>query len=139
MLPLRFPRRWHLASVVLLLAVLLAMLMPAVWLFPHPGEFASWFGEIDKWLHGVSFAVLAIWFAGLYGRSAYWRIALSLLAFGMLIEVCQRLVGYRTADWLDVAADVGGIAIGLVVGAAGAGGWALHVESWMADTVKGDG
>jgi hypothetical protein len=41
-------------------------------------------------------------------------------------------VGYRTADWLDVVADCGGIGLGLLAGAAGAGGWALHLETWFA-------
>lgn len=132
MLPLRYPREWHVASVVLLLVVLLAALMPTFWSYPDRGSFRLWFGEFDKWLHGITFALLAVWFAGQYRRQAYWRIAVGLVAFGMFIEVCQRLVGYRTADWVDVAADCGGIVTGLIVGASGIGGWALQVESWFA-------
>ena len=132
MLPLRFPREWRIASAALLAAVLIATLMPAMWIWGDADTFSFWFIEIDKWLHGITFALLAVWFVGQYRKRAYWRVAAGLLAFGLLIEACQRLVGYRTADWLDVAADCAGIGIGLLVGMAGIGGWALHVESWFA-------
>lgn len=138
MLPLRYPREWRTASLVILLLVLLATLMPAFWVFPDRSSFRLWFGEVDKWLHGITFALLAVWFAGQYRRQAYWRIAAGLLAFGMLIEACQRAVGYRTADWLDVVANCSGIGLGLLAAVAGVGGWALHVESWFAGGVRED-
>lgn len=129
MLPLRYPQGWRIASVAILVIVLTAALMPAFW---PGGDTLSWIGAVDKWVHGITFALLAIWFSGQYQRQAYWRIVLGLLAFGLLIELCQRLVGYRTADWLDVVADCGGIAVGIFAAAAGIGGWAVHVESWLA-------
>jgi VanZ family protein len=132
MLPLRYPREWRIASAALLLAVLVVALMPAFWIWGESRPVTLWFFEADKWMHGVTFAVLAMWFAGQYRRQSYWRIAMGLLAFGLLIEACQRLVGYRTADWSDVAADCVGICVGLLAGAIGAGGWAMYVESWLA-------
>jgi VanZ family protein len=132
MLPLQHPREWRIASASLLFAVLVATLMPAMSIWGDGGSFPFWFEGIDKWLHGITFALLAVWFAGQYPKQAYWRIAVGLLAFGLLIEACQRVVGYRTADWLDVVADCGGIGLGLLAGAAGAGGWALHLETWFA-------
>jgi VanZ family protein len=80
-------------------------------------------------LHGITFVFLAVWFAGQYRRKSYWRIAVGLLAFGVLIEACQRLVTYRSADWLDIAADAAGIAVGMAVAMAGLGGWSLWVEN----------
>ena len=44
-------------------------------------------------------------------------------------EACQLLVGYRMADWLDIAANTAGITGGLLVAAAGVGGWALWLEN----------
>ena len=132
MLPLQHSREWRMASAALLFVVLAATLMPAMWFWGRAGTFSIWFIETDKWLHGVTFAVLATWFVGQYRRQAYWRVATGLLAFGLLIEACQRLVGYRTADWHDVVADCAGIGVGLLAGLAGAGGWALQVESWFA-------
>jgi len=128
MLPLRYARRWRAAGVALLVAVLAAAMVPAVWLWPARSDFATWIAHADKWAHGLTFAFLAIWFAGQYRRRAYWIIGPGLLGFGMLIEACQRFVSYRSADWLDVAADFGGIVFGLAVALAGLGGWTTWVE-----------
>jgi len=132
MLPLRHAARWQMASLVLLLIVLAATLMPAVWFWDDRFKALSWFESIDKWFHGITFLALSIWFTGLYKKSAYWRIGLGLLAFGLVIEACQRMVTYRTADWMDVGADAAGIILGLVIGAAGVGGWCLRAEEFLA-------
>ncbi len=131
MLPLEFAPRWRTASVVLLLAVLAAAVLPAVWFWSDRVRLANWFGDLDKWAHGVTFLVLALWFAGQYTRRAYWRIALGLITFGVLIELLQRMVSYRTAEWLDVGADAAGIAAGLSLALLGLGGWSLRVEAWL--------
>ena len=103
MLPLRHARRWHTASVILLLVVLVATLMPVVWFWPDRFKALTWFESVDKWLHGVVFLVLSVWFSGQFRARSYWRIAVGLLVFGLVIEGCQRMVSYRTADWIDVA------------------------------------
>lgn len=139
MLPLRHARLWRIASLVFLSMVLLATLMPAVWFFPKKIAALSWFAGADKWLHAMTFLVLAVWFAGQYRVSAYWRIAAGLLAFGFLIELCQLMVSYRTADWLDIAANTAGIIIGLAVAMAGLGGWSLRVEDWYSARNTGIG
>ena len=128
MLPLRYALRWQVASAILLLFVLASALMPAIWFWPDRVRMEDWLTNLDKWAHVLAFAFLAVWFAGQYRRTAYWRIAAGLLAFGVLIEICQRAVGYRSAELMDVGADVAGIAIGLVLGLAGAGGWSLRFE-----------
>ncbi len=131
MLELHYARFWRAASVVLLIVSLAAALMPAIWFWSDRVKVASWLGSIDKWYHFMAFFLLAIWFGGLFRRRQYWRVALGLLAFGVLIEVCQRGVGYRSAEWLDVAADAAGIVAGLAVAWGGLGGWALGVERWL--------
>ena len=130
MLPLRYAPRWRAASAVLLLLVLAGAMMPAIWLWPDRARIGDWLQHLDKWAHVLAFAFLAVWFAGQYHRGAYWRIAIGLVAYGILIELCQRAVGYRSAEWLDLAADVIGIATGLVIGLAGAGGWCQRFEQW---------
>ena len=130
MLPLRYALRWQVASAALLLLVLASAMMPAIWLWPDRGQVMNWLDNLDKWAHVLAFVFLAVWFAGQYRRSAYWRIAVGLLGFGALIEICQRSVGYRSAEWLDLGADVVGIVIGLAIGLAGAGGWSQRFESW---------
>ena len=132
MLPLRHAGRWQMASMLLLSLVLVATLMPAVWFWDDRFTALSWFESKDKWLHGITFLVLSIWFTGLYSKRAYWRVGLGLLVFGLAIEACQRMVSYRTADWLDVGADAAGIILGLVIGVAGIGGWCLRAEEHFA-------
>ena len=80
----------------------------------------------------TTFTVLAVWFSGQYRRASYLRIAVGLLLFGLLIEFCQYLVGYREADWFDMAANTVGIALGFAVAIAGLGGWSQRVEDWYA-------
>jgi hypothetical protein len=129
MLPLRYTRRWRAAGATLLILVLAAMLMPTVWV--SKGTYLAWFLYVDKWLHGIIFVFLAVWFAGQYRPASYWRIAIGLIAFGVLTEFCQRLVTYRSADWFDLVADAAGIGVGLIVALAGLGGWSLRVEQWL--------
>ena len=132
MLPLRYAAQWRAASIVLLVLVLFSTLMPAVWFWPDRSGFVEWFVPVDKWLHATTFVILAVWFAGQYRRNSYWRIGVGLLFFGVLIEACQRLVTYRSADWLDIAADAAGIAVGMAVAMAGLGGWSLWIENRLA-------
>jgi len=139
MLPLRYSRHWRVASLILLLVVLAGTLMPAVWFWPDRGQFLAWFVDVDKWLHGVTFVVLAIWFAGQYRPRSYWRIGTGLIFFGVLIEACQRLVTYRSAELFDIVADSIGIAIGLIIAMAGLGGWSLRIENWYISRDAGAG
>ena len=61
------------------------------------------------------------------------------MMFGILIEFCQSLVGYRSADWRDIAANTAGIIAGLIVAIAGLGGWCLRVEDWYSARITGAG
>ena len=130
MLPLRFARYWQIASAMLLLFILAGAVIPAVWFLPDNVRFTSWLSSIDKWGHAIAFAFLTVWFAGQYSRQAYWRIAVALFAYGVLIELAQRPLSYRSSEWLDLGADVVGIMIGLVIAIAGAGGWCQPFENW---------
>ena len=129
MLPLRHRKRWRLAGIFLLLAVLAATIMPTLWWprFPH-----SKLMSMDKWLHLLTFLFLSLWFAGQYARSSYWRLVVGLIAFGLLIEAGQAMISYRSAEWMDLVADVCGIAVGLIIALAGLGGWSLRFEQWLA-------
>lgn len=129
MLPLRHPTLWRTLSAAILVCILIGAVVPAFW-FDTRFEVLSWLENADKWLHGITFAALAIWFAGLFSKSAYVRIAIGLTVFGVLIEGVQLLVSYRIADWIDIAANTAGILVGLTIAVAGLGGWGLLVEDW---------
>ena len=139
MLPLRHARFWRMTGLVLLLLVLVFALMPAVWFWDDKAGALAWFRNSDKFLHAGTFLLLAVWFSGQYRRPSYWRIAVALLLFGLLIEFCQFMVGYRTADWLDMAANTVGIITGFAVAIAGLGGWSQRVEDWYAARNTGTG
>lgn len=130
MLPLRHARLWRVLSILLLVAVLVAAMSPAFWLFDDRASALVWFENFDKWLHGLTFVVLFVWFSGLLAKHSYWIIAVGLMMFGFLVEFCQLQVSYRTADWIDIAANTAGIIIGLAIALAGLGGWGLRFEDW---------
>lgn len=127
MLPLRHEMWWRLVDIVLLLAVLAATIMPTMWLWPRPDDALL----SDKWLHLLTFFFLSLWFAGQYARRSYWRLIVGLTAFGVLIELGQSMISYRSAEWMDLIADIGGIVIGLTIAIAGLGGWSLRFEQWL--------
>ena len=129
MLSLRYSGRWRLAGYLLLVLVLTATLLPASWFWPPVST--SLIDNLDKWLHGITFTVLVLWFSGQYARDSYWRLTIGLVAFGLAIEVAQRMVSYRTADWMDLAADIAGVAVGMAIALAGLGGWSLRFEDWL--------
>jgi VanZ family protein len=140
MLALRYARHWQMASIILLLLVLIAALMPAaIWFWSDDLPVVDWMMHVDKWLHGLTFVVLTVWFAGLYARRSYWRIAIGLLLFGVLIELLQGLVRYRMAEWYDLGADAIGIGVGLAIAMAGLGGWSLRFEAWREQRARQSG
>ena len=129
MLPLVYRRSWQIAGFSLLFCVLALALLPAIWFWPDSGQ---GFWEIpDKWLHGLTFVLLAVWFSGQYARYSYWKMISGLLIFGALIEACQYLLPYRSAEYGDMLADVAGIACGTMIALVGVGGWSLRAESWF--------
>lgn len=69
----------------------------------------------DKALHALAFAVLAIHMGMCryrWGRSL--GIFLFLLTYGLLIEVTQLFIPYRSFDVIDLASDLAGVLLGLV-------------------------
>ena len=136
MLPLQHVRRWHIASVAFLVIVMIVAMMPAIWFWEDLARSGA--KIFDKWLHFATFLILALWFAGQYRRQSYWLIALGLFSFGILIEICQRMVSYRTGDLIDLFADSAGILIGLSIAFAGIGGWSVRFEQWLQYRARSD-
>lgn len=129
MLPLRYTKRWQFAGIAVLFVVLAFALTPAMWFRLDMRDMAVM--ASDKWLHGLTFAFLTVWFSGQYSRRSYWRVAVGMLAFGGMIEVCQQMLSYRNAESMDLLADAIGILAGILIAVAGAGGWSLRLEEWL--------
>ncbi|HSW19464.1 MAG TPA: VanZ family protein [Ramlibacter sp.] len=65
----------------------------------------------DKVNHALAFAVLAIQ-GCLCWRAHAPRVLSGLLAYGALIEALQSLTPARSAEWLDLLADMVGLGLG---------------------------
>lgn len=99
-------RFWRLALLLLLGVVTYLALTPK----PQAPLSLGW----DKLNHLFAFTVLAA--VGAMGFARAWtRLALGLLAFGVLIEILQSFTPHRSAEWRDLLADLLGIALGLAV------------------------
>jgi VanZ family protein len=124
MLPLVHRTAWLAASALIVVAVVVASLMP--------GDSGPDVGKLDKLGHMLAYAALAAWFGGLLARGRYWAVALGLALLGIGLEVLQETVARnRTGDPNDVLANVAGIGAGLALSWWRTGGWALRMEAWL--------
>jgi VanZ family protein len=94
----------------LLLAIILAIsLMPTG---DAPTVFAN-----DKLNHGLAFFTLSLMARLLWNRTHAAVLFVLLMALGGGIELLQLAMGFgRDADWMDFAADVVAIVLGLLAG-----------------------
>ena len=124
MLALRHPRVWLVSGWILIAGAIVASLVPS-----H--DLPSLGGVSDKTEHIVGYAVLSLWFAGIYPRTRYPMIGVCLLVMGIVIEGLQGAMHLgRQADLTDVYANTIGIVGGLLLALAWLGGWAIRVEGW---------
>jgi VanZ family protein len=121
MLSVRHPRLWLVIGWTLVVGCLYVSLMP-VRSLPHTGV-------SDKIEHAGAYALLALWFAGLYPRSRYVIIGIGLFMMGVTIEWAQGAMHLgRQSDYRDVIANTIGIVAGLVLAALWLGGWAVRID-----------
>jgi glycopeptide antibiotics resistance protein len=137
MLPLKHERFWRIADLALILLVFFFALIPAAWFWHDTVNIMAWSKHSDKLLHGFTFVALSVWFGGQYRPRSYWKIAAGLMLCGIVIELCQFTVSYRSADWYDIGANTLGIIVGLSMAVAGLGGWSLRAEEWLAARAAG--
>lgn len=125
---LHFRRLWIVLSVVLIGVSLWYFLMP---LAP---DFAAWLRIPfkDKVLHIFAFTALAGWFASLLTNKHWRQLAACLVAYGVLIEVAQGLMGLgRQAEVLDAVADCVGVALGFALSVWFGVSLLLGIDSWL--------
>jgi VanZ family protein len=125
LLALRHPRLWLVSGWILVVLAVIASIVPLTELPKVVG------GISDKLEHVVGYAVLALWFAGIYPKSRYPLIGVGLLVMGIVIEGLQGAMNVgRQADLNDVYANTVGIVSGLLLALIWLGGWAQRVETW---------
>ena len=73
----------------------------------------------NRIVHAFLFAVLAWVWCLPSARAGRVRgvvaAAVAAVAYGGAIEVCQMLLGYRSGEWMDLAADAVGVAAGALL------------------------
>lgn len=111
---------WLTGGIVFLGAVLYFTLTPATSLIVISS---------DKTAHFLVFTALMLWFGGIFRLRKAPFVVLGLLAFGILIELLQSRLDYRSAEMADVLYDFGGILLGWALAATGLGRWAGAIES----------
>lgn len=119
---LRLRHFWFGVGVLMALVVAVVCLMPG-------GKVPDLPGVSDKVEHFVAFTLLSFWFSSILVRRDFFWMVLVLLAFGVLIEVAQELMRRgREGEVLDVAADAGGIIVGMLLALTPLGRWAGWIE-----------
>jgi len=119
---LRYPRLWLTLGWLAVIFAIVVCLVPMSEL-PQPGV-------SDKTEHFLAYLLLSLWFGGIYPRTRYWRIALSLCVMGVLIEFAQGAMQLgRQADAMDVVANSTGIVAGLLLCWLGLGAWPQWLEA----------
>ena len=106
LLPLRFSRFWLVGGLAMMVIVLLGTLTP---LSTRPIVLLNLLD--DKSAHLFAFAVLMLWFCGVFRLKYTPLVAVGLVLFGLLIEWLQSLVPYRSAEFADLLFDGGGIVL----------------------------
>jgi VanZ family protein len=123
LLALRHPRLWLAIGWLLVVLAFVGSIVPVREL---PGALPS-----DKLQHIAAYALLALWFAGIYPRSRYVVIGIGLFLMGIVVEWAQGAMQLgRQSDLRDVIANSIGIVAGLTLALVWLGGWAQRVESW---------
>ena len=120
---LRYRYFWFFGGLCLVGVVLYTTLMPASTL---PVLLVN-----DKTAHGIAFVALMTWFCGVFEMRFSPLVAIALVCLGVLIELLQQQLSYRSAELADSLADFAGIGVGWALAAAGLQHWAAVLESWF--------
>ncbi|MDH4260922.1 MAG: VanZ family protein [Gammaproteobacteria bacterium] len=123
LLQLRYRRAWITSIWLLVLAIIVASLLPQSALKAIAG--------IDKVEHFVAYFALTLLSSAVVTDKGLPWVVVRTIALGLAMEVAQALLtDSRIADWVDVLANTGGVlaAWWLVRGRAG---WAVAAEAWL--------
>lgn len=110
---LRLIRLWQSMGALLVLAVVYLSLTPAIEVGGPPGS--------DKLGHAAAYMLLAGFYGSVYRPRSFPSLALALIGLGGALEALQTGLPYRTADPLDLIANVVGVGAGLLLAVSPAG------------------
>jgi len=81
-------------------------------LVPPPTFIVPKFRLGDKLIHFGTYGFLMIWFAQIFIRPRYLKIAVIFIFMGVSLEFLQALTPYRTLDFWDMVANSIGVVLG---------------------------
>lgn len=119
-------KRLHLLRVWLALGFIGCAVLVYVCLIPNVPQVMQ-VPHRDKIEHFLAYLVLGTWFAGILPRRRLLVFA-GLLALGVAIEWAQSLTASRSAEVLDVVADVAGTVVGMGLARLGAMRWLEYID-----------
>lgn len=120
MYPLKHSRFWLAAAYALMLLIVGLSLLPGL-----PSTKTTGF---DKLGHMLMYALLAVWFCGIYRPQRWLPVGVALAALGGMLEIAQSWTVTRTPEWPDMGANLVGIFFGLLLGWKLLAGWCVLVE-----------
>jgi VanZ family protein len=92
------------------------MVVSVIYLSVAPVAMDTGVEQGDKFLHGLAYGALMLWFANLYERTTQrWMLAVAFVALGIALEFVQGWTGYRSFEIADMLADAVGVAVGWVL------------------------
>lgn len=89
---------------------------------------------LDKLGHALAYGTLMLWFAQLYVRPRWALVALACVLLGVVLEYLQGFTSYRTFSYVDMAANLAGVVVGLTLALAGIDDCIERVERWVYGT-----
>jgi len=96
--------KWQILAILSSVFVLVACVMP--------GGVHTGVAQGDKILHLLTFIALALIYSLAFKGSVIKTIVICVL-FGGLIEIIQGSLAWRSAEWMDLSADILGAIIGI--------------------------
>lgn len=103
---LRFIRLWLTMGFLLVGVVCFLTLTPSP---PDMGDFP----ESDKIGHFIAYSAMMLWFGFIYLRGRrYMRLGLAFILMGIVLELIQGVLDYRSFSTLDMGANACGVMIG---------------------------
>lgn len=107
---LRYPRLWFAGWILMLFAIVVGSMMPAADV-PVPMAFG-----MDKVVHLLGYAVVALYAANLFRGRTILIVALILIGVGGIVEIAQGLLtATRSAELADFAVDSVGVVAGALI------------------------